>query len=435
MAAQIKAIAPGSIAEEMELAPGDLLVSIDGNPILDMLDYQFYSQEDNITLEIKRAGGEEWTLEIEKDYDEDLGLIFDGVVFDRIKVCQNRCLFCFIDQLPPNMRRPLYTKDDDYRYSFIYGNFITLTNMKEKDWEKLIRLRLSPLYVSVHCLRPELRSLMMGSRRGGRIAAQLQRLKEAGIEVHTQIVLCPGYNDGEILQETIEGLAGFYPSLRSVGIVPVGLSGFRCGLPDLTPVSSELAEKIINAVEEYQKRFRQEWGIGFVYLADEFFIKSGRDIPRAEYYDDFCQIENGIGLARTLLDEFAGLEAALPGRVSRREVFIITGEAAVNVMSRLVERLNRIRGLQVRLLPVANSFFGGSVTVTGLITGHDIMQVLKRKYMGRQVILPTVLLKEGQHVLLDDMTVSQLEQESGASIRLAGGSARELIDAILNDNE
>ncbi|HWP96621.1 MAG TPA: DUF512 domain-containing protein [Syntrophomonadaceae bacterium] len=435
MAAKIKDVVVGGIAEEMDLAPGDQLIEINGHPILDILDYQFYSQEENLTLEIKKEDGEEWILEIDRDYDEDLGLIFDGVVFDRMKVCQNRCVFCFVDQLPQGMRETLYTKDDDYRYSFLYGNFITLTNMKEKDWEKILALRLSPLYVSVHCLRPDLRAVMLGSKKGGLIKDQLQRLKEAGIEVHTQIVLCPGYNDGEILAETIEGLAAFYPSLRSVGIVPVGLSAHRQELPQISPISPEEAEEVIDSIQVYHDRFRREWGRGFVYLADEFFIKTERDIPGTDYYDDFCQIENGIGLARVLLDEFAELEPSLPDEISKREVYIITGEAAFHVLDPLVKRLNRIHGLRVNLLPVANRFFGGGVTVTGLITGHDIMQVLKREYIGKRVIVPGVVLKEGVHIFLDDMSLEQLEKESGASISIVDGSARELVQEVLGGAE
>ncbi len=433
MAARIKEIGPGSIAEEMDIRPGDKLLSINSHPITDILDYQFYSQDDYLVVEIEKENREIWSLEIEKDYDEELGFHFMEPVFDRMKSCQNRCVFCFVDQLPPNMRKSLYIKDDDYRHSFLYGNFITLTNISEADWQKIIEMRLSPLYVSVHCIQADLRRKMLGNQQAGNIKQDLQRLREAGIEVHTQIVLCPGWNDGDILSETIDELANLYPGVVSVGMVPVGLTGHRDKLSALSPVTEEQARQTIRTVEAYQQRFRKKWGLGLVYLADEFYLRAHVDLPEAEYYDDYCQIENGIGLARILQDEFAELEPSLPAAISNREAYIIIGQSAEQVFRELVLRLNRVQGLSVKLIPVENRFFGGGVTVTGLLTGNDIIDTLGESYKGKRVIISEVLCREGQDVLLDDTLLEDIKKKSRADIRIVDGSARSLIEAILSD--
>lgn len=433
MAGRIAKIRSGSIAEEMEIVPNDLLLSINGYPINDILDYQFYSQDDFIIMEIEKENKELWSLEIEKDYDEELGIDFSELVFDRMKSCQNRCVFCFVDQLPPHMRKTLYLKDDDFRHSFINGNFITLTNLSETDWAKIVAMRLSPLYVSVHCIQGDLRKEMLKNPRAGNIKADLQRLKAVGIEAHTQIVLCPGLNDGAILTETIEELAQLYPGVASVGIVPVGLTGYRQELPQLTAVTAELATNTIRTVELYQHSFRQKLGKGFVYLADEFYLRAALDIPGSEYYDDYCQIENGIGLARMLLDEFHELATSLPVTIADREVFVITGKSAEPVLQRVVERLNQIKGLSVILLPVNNKYFGGGVTVTGLLTGQDIISALESNLQDKRVIIPGVVFREGQDVLLDDTSLEDIKNKSQADIRITDGSAQSLIEAILGD--
>jgi len=433
MPAQVENIISGSIAEEMEISSGDILLSINGHPINDILDYQFYSQDDYIIMEIEKKNHEIWSLEIEKDYDEELGLDFGELVFDSMKSCQNCCVFCFVDQLPSKMRETLYVKDDDYRHSFIYGNFITLTNLSEADWDKIIQMRLSPLYVSVHCIQGELRKKILKNSRAGNIKQDLQRLKAAGIEVHTQIVLCPGLNDGEILNETIEELAELYPEVASVGIVPVGLTGHRNNLPELTPVTPEVAGETIHTIEAWQRRFRERWGKGFVYLADEFYLRALKVLPEASYYDDYCQIENGIGLARILLDEFAELEPDLPVSVSSREAYILTGKSAEHVLQNIVMRLNQVDGLLVKLVTVANRYFGGGVSVTGLLTGQDILAALGDAYEGKRVIIPEVVFREGQDVMLDDTSLEEVKEKSRADIRTADGSAQSLLDAILAD--
>ena len=434
MSAPIIGVIPGSIADEMAIEAGDTLLLINGQEIQDIIDYQFYSQDDFIVVELKKTNGELWSLEIEKDWDEELGLLFDDVIFDKMRVCRNRCLFCFVDQLPPRMRKTLYIKDDDYRYSFLYGNFITLTNLTEKDWRKIIDMNLSPLYVSVHCTDPQLRVKILGSKRAASIHEDLKRLLAAGIEIHTQIVLCPGINDGEILKQSIEELSSYYPTVQSVGIVPVGLTGHRLKLPQLQVVNPEQSRNLIAIINNYQAKYHKVLQTGFVYLADEFFIKAGVAFPDAEYYDDYCQIENGIGLARIFLDEFARLEKSLPEQVDKREVFIITGVSAMMVLETVVKRLNLIKGLTVYLLPVENHYFGGNVSVTGLLTGKDILQVMENKYQGQDVIIPEIVFKQGDDVLLDNISLEELRRKSGAQIHIVDGTARSLVETVLGRN-
>jgi putative radical SAM enzyme (TIGR03279 family) len=432
MPARIINVADNSIAEEIGIETGDILISINGKKIVDIIDYQFYGQDDYMVVDVQKPDGELWSIEIEKDYDEVLGLEFDGVVFDRMKVCKNRCIFCFVDQMPPHMRQTLYIKDDDYRYSFLYGNFITLTNLTEADWQKIITLKLSPLYISVHCIQPDLRKKMLNNPQASTIKQDLKRLQDAGIEVHTQIVLCPGVNDGRILEETINELASFHPSVISIGIVPVGLTGFRDKLPELEPVTADQAKKLIELIESYQKEFRSLYGMGLVYIADEFYLKAKIDFPDESYYDDYPQIENGIGLARIFLDEFLIEEPLLPEQIEPREVYIITGVSAQPILEKIVIRMNNIKGLRVTILTVANKFFGGIVTVTGLLTGGDIICTLGQKYEGKRVIIPEIVCREGQDILLDDISLDKIREASKADIVTVDGSAGDLVRAMLD---
>jgi len=432
VAVEIINVRNDSIGAEMEIETGDILLSVNGHPVNDILDFQFFTQDENLWLKIRKLNQEIWELDIEKDFDEDLGLEFADIVFDKMKGCSNRCIFCFVDQLPRRMRRSLYVKDDDYRYSFLFGNFITLTNLSETDWQKIETMQLSPLYISVHCIQGELRARMLGSLRGANIKSDLQRLKAAHIKIHTQIVLCPGINDGTILEETIEELARLHPSVQSIGIVPVGLTGHRGKLPAIRPVTAELAQDLIRLAEQYQQRFRAERGTGLVYLADEFYLRAGAELPTSAYYDDYCQLENGIGLSRLLLDEFAELEGQLPEKIESREIYVITGRSAVPVLGKIIRRLQKIKGLQAQLIPVENLYFGGGVNVTGLLTGSDIIRSLGRTYQGKTVLLPEVVLRDGGQTLLDDITIDDIMEKSGAKIITVDGSARDLIGKILN---
>lgn len=429
--ARIKEVIEDSIAFEVGLESGDRVLSINGQPLVDILDYQFYSKDDNITLEVEKNSGERWFIDIEKDYDDELGLLFDEVVFDRIRVCRNRCVFCFVDQLPADMRKTLYVKDDDYRYSFLFGNFVTLTNLTESDWDKLESMRLSPLYVSVHTTSGQLRQQMMKNPQAAHIKEDLMRLKKAGIQVHTQIVLCPGLNDGAELLTTINDLADLYPSVQSIGIVPVGLTGHRQGLPVIGSFTSAQARELIEQANRWQDKFRSQWGTGLVYLADEFFIKAGLPIPPNEYYDDYSQIENGIGLTRLFLDDWREIIVDLPSEVEPTEAYLVTGESAAVLMQSVANDFNRIKGLRVGVVTVPNQYFGGNVTVTGLLTGTDIINCLQNDYKGKRVIIPEVLLQEGSTIMLDDISVEEIAFRSGAVLRTTDGSARSLAEAVL----
>lgn len=420
-----------SIADAVGLEPGDTLLSINGQPVEDLLDYQFYSQDDNITLVIEKKNGETWSVDIEKDFDDELGLLFEGVVFDRIRLCRNRCMFCFIDQMPPAMRETLYVKDDDYRYSFLFGNYITLTNLSDDDWNKLESMRLSPLYVSVHTTSGPLRQQMMKNPRAAHIMEDLQRLKQAGIQVHTQIVLCPDLNDGQELVKSINELADLYPSVQSVGIVPVGLTGHRDKLPHLRTFTAQEARELIEEVNQWRNTFRSRFGIGFVYLADEFYVKAGIPVPPADYYDAYSQIENGIGLIRLFMDDWQEIKRDLPNQIDPVQVFLITGESARTVMQTVAEDLNRVKGLGVEVIAVPNQYFGGGVTVTGLLTGTDIINCLQDNYRGKKVVIPEVLLQEGSTMLLDNITLEEIASRTGVVIRTTDGSARSLVEAVL----
>jgi putative radical SAM enzyme (TIGR03279 family) len=420
-----------SIADAVGLEPGDTLLSINGQPVEDLLDYQFYSQDDNITLVIEKKNGETWSVDIEKDFDDELGLLFEGVVFDRIRLCRNRCMFCFIDQMPPAMRETLYVKDDDYRYSFLFGNYITLTNLSDDDWNKLESMRLSPLYVSVHTTSGPLRQQMMKNPRAAHIMEDLQRLKQAGIQVHTQIVLCPDLNDGQELVKSINELADLYPSVQSVGIVPVGLTGHRDKLPHLRTFTAQEARELIEEVNQWRNTFRSRFGIGFVYLADEFYVKAGIPVPPADYYDAYSQIENGIGLIRLFMDDWQEIKRDLPNQIDPVQVFLITGESARTVMQTVAEDLNRVKGLGVEVIVVPNQYFGGGVTVTGLLTGTDIINCLQDNYRGKKVVIPEVLLQEGSTMLLDNITLEEIASRTGVVIRTTDGSARSLVEAVL----
>lgn len=431
MGARIKEVIEDSIGAEVGLEAGDILLRINEKPIIDILDYQFFSQDDQLTLEIEKNNGELWSIDIEKDFDEELGLLFEGVVFDRIRVCRNRCVFCFVDQLPPAMRKTLYVKDDDYRYSFLFGNFVTLTNLTEDDWTKLEEMRLSPLYVSVHTTSGELRQQMMNNPEAAHIKKHLLRLQRAGIEVHTQIVLCPGLNDGDELVNTVNDLASLHPTVQSVGIVPVGLTGHRQNLPELRSFTPADSRQLIDQVNRWQETFRAKYNVGFVYLADEFYVKAGIPVPAGEYYDDYSQIENGIGLIRLFMDDWQEIKDDLPREIDPVQVYLITGESAAVVMQTVAEDFSQVEGLSVEVIAVPNQYFGGGVTVTGLLTGTDIINCLQDNYRGKKVVIPEVLLQEGSTMLLDNITLEEIASRTGAIIRTTDGSARSLAEAVL----
>ncbi|MFZ5639726.1 MAG: DUF512 domain-containing protein [Bacillota bacterium] len=433
--ARVETVEPGGIAEEVGIEPGDVITAVNGRPLQDLIDFRFLSADENIELEIVKNNGEIWDIEIEKDIDEDLGLTFAEATFDRIRPCANKCVFCFVDQMPVGMRETLYIKDDDYRLSFLQGNFVTLTNLKPADMERILRLRLSPLYVSVHTTNPELRQRMLGSRNAGKIMDQLRQLAVGGISFHTQIVLCPGYNDGAELDRTISDLASLWPAVLSIAVVPVGLTKVRADLPALHMVTPDEAGGLIARVRPYQDRNQNQYGEALVYLADEIYLLAGAEIPPAEFYAGFPQLENGVGLTRVFYDSFYAEAARLPeGLAAPKRVTLVTGVSGAMVLKPVAERLNRLHNLTIVVKPIINRFFGETVTVAGLLTGQDVVAGLKGQDLGDLVLIPSVMFKRDQEVFLDGMTPGRLAEQLGTRVEVVDldQGARDFINKLLD---
>lgn len=433
MRQKIEGVQPESIGEELGLEKGDVLLAIDNQPIEDVLDYYYLSNGTYITLQIETKDGERVECEVEKEEDEDLGIIFADEFMGTYQHCQNHCIFCFIDQMPPGMRSSLYFKDDDSRLSFINGNYITMTNMKEADFEKIIRYQMSPINVSVHTTDPKLRVTMLKNPKAAQVMEQLRRLKEAGITLNGQIVLCKGINDGKALDRTIEDLATLRPALQSVSIVPVGLSRYRQDLFPLEPFSGQDCAAVIDQVEAYQQRFFRESGLHLIHLSDEFYIQAGRELPEAERYDGYLQIENGVGMMRLFMDEAAEALAALdPLRDYEGRVSLVTAQAASRFIQEISHRLETIYPrLRIDVHVITNHFFGERITVTGLLTGRDLMEQLQGKPLGSRLLLPENLLRSGENVLLDDITVCDLEKTLQIPISIVKSSGKDFVDSIL----
>ncbi|MBQ7247885.1 MAG: DUF512 domain-containing protein [Lachnospiraceae bacterium] len=407
---RIDGILPGSIAEELGLEPGDIILSINGDPVEDVLDYRFLCKDEFLSILIRR-GDEEGVFEVEKDADEDLGIVFDDGLMDEYHSCCNKCMFCFIDQMPPGMRPTLYFKDDDERLSFLQGNYITLTNLKEHDIQRIIDYHLSPINISVHTMNPGLRCRMLHNRFAGDSLRIIDRFYDAGITMNAQIVLCPGINDGSELEFTISSLSGYLPHMESVSVVPVGLTRFREGLPELTPVTPEGAAKVIDLVEEWQKKLYPEYGLHFIHASDEFYLSAGRPLPEADRYDGYLQLENGVGMLRSLTDDFEDALSDESGDARSAELTIATGVLAADTLRGLVERFNQLfPNVHVRVIPVINHFFGELITVAGLITGSDLTEQLKGRDLGDKVLITVNMLRSGERVFLDDMTVEEAEE-------------------------
>jgi putative radical SAM enzyme (TIGR03279 family) len=434
----VTSVAGGSIAEKVGFEKGDKLVTINDNPVNDIIDYHLLTCDEYLKLEVRKPSGERWIVDIKKDDYESLGLTFEKDIPMGLKRCSNNCIFCFIDQLPPGLRETLYVKDDDYRHSFLYGNYISLTNLSQADWERIKRMRLSPLYVSVHTTNPRLRSKMFRNPRAGRIMDQLRELVSAGITLHAQVVVCPGINDGSELDTTLHDLASLWPEMSSVSVVPVGITKYQKFDYPFFPVDRTAAEDIINRVERIQKECNKTLGYNFVFAADELYLKAGRVIPPAEYYEDYPQLENGVGTVRLFIDEMAEIMEELPARISPpRRSLVITGVSAAELLKHTVRKLNdTVSDLDARVLPVSNQFFGPSVTVTGLLTGQDITVSLERYLREQQdrdidVILSSVLLKADEEVFLDGYTVDDVKKRTGVNLIIVENSARGLIQGTL----
>ncbi|HBV68449.1 MAG TPA: radical SAM protein [Clostridiales bacterium] len=418
-----------SIAEEMELEPGDELVSVNNCTVRDYIDYKYQISDEMVLFEVKKVNGEVWELEIEKEYDEDIGIVFENPLMDNIKVCSNKCIFCFVDQMPRGMRKTLYVKDDDTRMSFLYGNFITLTNLTDDEISRIIEYRISPIKVSVHTTDKELRKYMMGNDKDMDIMVYLKKLIDAGITVDCQIVLVRDVNDGEQLNKTIRDLSSLHPGLRSVAVVPVGLTKFRDRLTELRPFDKDSAIGVVEQVTNIQNELYKSMETRFIFIADEFYITGGMDFPSYEEYEDFDQLENGIGMCRLfkqqveeLLDEYEGRKPVA------EEITLVTGVAAYNLIEELAQKIMEKLPLKINVVKIINSFFGERITVSGLTTGKDIIDQLKGKNF-KNIIIPNNMINDN-NVMLDDLTVEDLEKELNAEIAVCDVDGEALLNLI-----
>lgn len=430
----VSAVTPGSIAEEMDIEPGDVLVSVNGQEPEDVFDYRYLMNEEEVLVVIRKPDGEEWELEIEKEYEDDLGMEFENGLMDDYRSCRNKCMFCFIDQLPKGMRDTLYFKDDDSRLSFLQGNYLTLTNMSEHDLEKIIYYKLSPINISFQATNPELRCKMLHNRFAGDVMDKVRRLKEAGIMMNGQIVLCRGVNDGEELDRSIRDLVTLMPELQSVSVVPVGLTRYRDGLYPLEPFTKEDACKVLDLIHSWQEKLLKEYGTHFIHAGDEWYILAERPMPEETTYDGYLQLENGVGMVRLLKEEVDAYLKKLPGDDRKRRVTIATGELAAPYLR---EHVASIRGkypnVEVQVITVKNEFFGGKITVAGLLTGQDLVKQLKGKDLGEELLLSINMLKSDEPIFLDDMTVEQLQTALQIKVSIVESSGNDFVNCILNE--
>jgi putative radical SAM enzyme (TIGR03279 family) len=411
--ALITKVLSDSIAAEIGFEAGDRLVSINGQRPRDLIDYQFLCADEVLQLEVLDAHGKTHHVEIEKDYDEDLGLEFESALFDGLIQCNNRCPFCFIDQQPPGKRDSLYLKDDDYRLSFLYGSYLTLTNLTQREWDRIAQMRLSPLYVSVHATEPNVRHRLLKNPRAGEILDRLHWFQEHRLQIHAQVVVCPGMNDGIHLERTLLDLAQFHqdeiPAVISAAVVPVGLTRFRPAEDELIPVTPEKAREVIAQVQVLQEKFRRQFGTTFAWLADEWFLIGNQPLPPESHYEDYPQLGNGVGSIRQFLKEFRSAASSLPTHVSPpRKLVWVVGNAVEQAFQPVVQRLNQVKGLDVAMAALRSDYWGQQITVTGLLTGQDLLQGLRERDLGDGLLLPTLMLKHGEDTFLDDMTVDEL---------------------------
>ena len=429
----IDKIEPGSIAEELELEPKDVLLAINGQEIADIFDYHYLVHDEELTVLVRKPDGEEWELEIEKDYDEDLGIVFENGLMDDYKSCRNKCMFCFIDQMPKGMRDTLYFKDDDTRLSFLQGNYVTLTNMGDEDIERIIRYHLEPINVSVHTMNPALRCKMLNNRFAGDALEKMRRLKDAGIVMNGQIVLCKGINDGEELEYSIRKLTEYIPYMQSLSVVPVGLTRYREGLYPLEPFTKEDAAEVLATIHKWQQYCMERYDIHFVHAGDEWYLLADLPIPAEEMYDGYLQLENGVGMVRLLEEEFMeALSKEKPDAGIQRSITIATGRLAAPLLEKLAARfMEKFPGIMVRVAAIRNDFFGERITVSGLLTGQDLLAQLSGRKLGDRVLLPCNLLRSGEEVFLDDMTLTELKNALQVQVDIVKSSGQDLVNALL----
>lgn len=429
----IKSVVPGSIAEEMEIEPGDKLLRINEKEVKDVFDYHYAVNDEYLVLLIQKPDGEEWEIEIEKDLEEDLGIEFEEGLMDCYRSCRNKCMFCFIDQMPPGMRETLYFKDDDARLSFLQGNYITLTNMSDEDIDRIIFYKLSPINISVHTTNKELRNKMLNNRFAGEALDKIKRLYEAGITMNGQIVLCKGINDGKELERTIMDLSAYIPHMQSVSVVPVGLTKYRDKLYPLEKFQKEDAIEVLEIIHSMQNILYEKYNTRFIHASDEWYIIAEMPIPEAENYEGYLQIENGVGMVRSLLEEFKEYYETLTGDERTKSISLATGVLAAPIMKDLMNQIQRkYPNIQITVYTIINEFFGTDITVAGLLTGQDIIKQLEGKDLGEYLLLPDVLLRDGEEVLLDDITVDDLKNTLQTQIRIVKSDGKSLIDAVVN---
>ncbi len=437
--AVVASVESGSIGEELGFEPGDQLLSINGVRPRDLIDYRYLIVEEELTLEVRDSAGELHCVELEKDADDGLGLGFTEALFDGLRQCTNRCPFCFIDQQPPGHRDSLYLKDDDYRLSFLYGSYLTLTNLSDADWERIEQQRLTPLFVSVHATDPDLRSTLLENPRAGKLLQQLEWFAQRKLQIHAQVVVCPGLNDGDALVNTLRDLAGFagveWPAVLSAAVVPVGLTRFRPPGDRLRAVTPEDASRVIDAVEPLQSEFQGGFGSRFVWLSDEWYLIAGRPLPPRVSYEDLPQQENGVGTIRAFLESLDEATESLPERVVEplRSSWVV-GRLVDKALETVTERLNGIEGVCLQMHGLPSPYWGQDQVVTGLLTGQDLLDGLKDQDLGDQLLLPSVMLRQGQPVFLDDMTLDQVQAQLPVPIRIVHGAA-DIVAAVLGDLE
>ena len=436
----ITAVIPGSIAQELEIKPGDRLLSIDGHDIGDVFDYRFYVNCASMSMVILKENGEEWEFDIEHNY-EDIGLDFDLGLMSECKSCTNKCVFCFIDQMPPGMRETLYFKDDDSRLSFLQGNYITLTNMSERDIDRIIEFKLAPINISVHTTNPALRVRMLHNKFAGSSLKYIDKLYDNKIPMNGQIVMCKGYNDGKELERTISDLIKYTPVMESLSVVPVGMTKFRKGLAKLEPIDEKAACETIDIIEKYQKIAMEKQGMHFVHASDEFYLLAKRKLPEANRYDVYIQLENGVGMLRLLKQEVSEAIRHEKSRhkkrlTSRKTVIsIATGMLPSETLKGLIKRVEAVfKHISVRLYPIRNDFFGPNITVTGLITGSDLIKQLRGRELGKRLLLSINMFRSGEEVFLDDLCRADVERELGIKVVIVGRSGYDFVNAIVNEN-
>lgn len=428
----------GSIAMEMEIEPGDILLKINDKEIEDIFDYHYLVNDEFIVLLIRKPDGEEWEIEIEKEYDEDLGIVFSQSLMDEYKSCRNKCIFCFIDQLPQGMRETLYFKDDDSRLSFLQGNYVTLTNMSFENIERIIKYKLEPINVSIHTTNPDLRCKMLNNRFAGDIMDKLRLLNEGNVELNGQIVCCPGYNDGEELVRTLRDLTQFISNMKSVCVVPFGMTKYRDGLTPISPFTPDTAKKVLDSILKLQKEFLKEYGTRFVFASDEWYILTGTPLPTEDEYEGYPQIENGVGMVTSLkteiIEELSHHTAENKLRSITKRVTIATGTLVFSQIKEMCDLVNeKYPNIQINVVPIKNDFFGHHITVTGLLTGKDIINQLKDVNIGDKLLLSDTVLRDGEDVLLDDISISDIENALQTKINIVKSDGKSFVDSIIMD--